>query len=538
MKLTKTLKEWLVENHDGSLGEESSDDEFIKATMENVVAGKLTQEELVKLQADEGVASANRFESMIGEVLDGQKAINGRIDQIEQGAVAAVEPATGDKAGASDIEKALAGSPGEGSIDQQGGVRVKGAHERYDTTRKSGVYGQETKGGRRHPFAGQQVHEGGVNGSRRSVDESSELDLAVCGAYIKFSIHSQTGGRGIPSQLRMNDHDKELLQYALKNCKWAGVIKGVGAEDEGAMGVKNEKLSDWQQKAILDDATSGGLEIAPIEFDDAIIMTPLQFGEFFPRVNTVNITRGRRIEGGSIGNVTLTSGGADGTNIPLFNTASFITAFDTTIFGVNGAIEIGLDFLSDSPVDVAQIVTQQYGEVLLAWLDEQIAIGDGTTEPEGVMVAAGTTAVASTNGAGGPPTVGDYEGLLFGVPKRFKKGFTTDRIVYGGTETSYQRARAIAVGATDERRVFGMDHESYMLLNHVYGISDDMTNAQVFFANLARYRMYRRLGLTIRVTTEGQTLVRQNEMMISARARFGGQLEDGNSAAVTTDAQT
>ncbi|WP_196300513.1 hypothetical protein, partial [Streptococcus pneumoniae] len=83
------------------------------------------------------------------------------------------------------------------------------------------------------------------------------------------------------------------------------------------------------------------LEIAPIAFDDQIILTPLLNGEFFPRFNTVPITRGRRIESASMGNVTLSSGGADGTDIPLFATAAFIAAFDTTIFVVNGSIEIG-----------------------------------------------------------------------------------------------------------------------------------------------------------------------------------------------------
>jgi hypothetical protein len=106
---------------------------------------------------------------------------------------------------------------------------------------------------------------------------------------------------------------------------------GQGSEDDGAISVKNRKLAPHEIKALIDDATSGGIEIPPIAFDDMIIQIPILNGEFYPRVNTVNITRGRRIEGGSIGNVTLSSGGVDATAIPLFNTANFVSAFDTTI---------------------------------------------------------------------------------------------------------------------------------------------------------------------------------------------------------------
>ena len=47
-------------------------------------------------------------------------------------------------------------------------------------------------------------------------------------------------------------------------------------------------------KTLIDDATSGGLEAAPIVFDDMVIQTPLLNGELFPLVTTVPLDRGRR----------------------------------------------------------------------------------------------------------------------------------------------------------------------------------------------------------------------------------------------------
>lgn len=552
MKLTEALKKWLVDA--GLAAATASDDEMKDAAGKALVSGKLTNEKFAELTKDPDADKAKSLDSKLDAILAAQKATDDRISKLEKGDTPpAGDPPAGDppadpKAGKPDqkkdgkpsmFDKAFAGSDGANSGDDYVTVKFIGAHERYAKSRAEQHFPEVTAKGVKHPFAGQRLYEGTPTGAKRFLDAPSELDQAIGGAYIKWCLRAEKGSdAGIPACMRMTEHDRDLIQYALREYNWGGVIKGTGSEDDGAIAVKNRKLTDMEIKAIIDDSTSGGLEIAPIVFDDMIIQIPILNGEFYPRVNTVNITRGRRIEGGSIGNVTLTSGGADATAIPLFNTANFISAFDTTIHVVNGAIEIGLDFLSDSPIDVAGIVSAQYGQVLLAWLDEQVCVGDGTTEPEGIINATGTQTVNSANGAGGPPTVGDYEGLLFGIPKNYKQGYPSNRITYGANETSYQRARSIAVGTTDQRRVFGMTHEDYMLLGHPYGINEQFTNRQIIFTNWGRYRMYRRLGLTVKVTTEGKELVRNNLMLMTARARYGGQLEDGNAAAVMADAQS
>jgi HK97 family phage major capsid protein len=521
MKITPKLKQWLVENV--KLAADAADEAVKAAVAEAMVAGKLTSEKYAELAADEDADEADDLAKKLDEALSlmkksaeekpaGKKTTDAKMAGVDMGKVLNDEGDEGDKAA------------GEKNI------RVKGAWERYSATKSAPRYPAG------HTFAGQEVHEGDgtfpIGPGRRAVQGVSQRDKACIGAYIKWSLGSC---KGLPASLRMNDHDKELLTYALKEMEWGGVIgSDCTGSDKKAVGLEGTKLTDWQQKALIDDSTSGGLEAAPIVFDDMVILTPLLFGEFFPAVNVVPLTRGRRVEGVSIGNVTLSSGGADDTNISLFTTTSFIAAFDTTIFVVNGAIEIGLDFLSDSPIDITGIVTEQYGRRLLTWLDEQICIGDGTTEPEGITVASGTTSVSGGSAA---PTVGVYESFFFGVTKAYKQGYPNERIMFGANETTYSRARAIAVGASDARRIFGMTHGDYMLMGHKYGISTAMANTQAFFANMARYRMYRRLGLTVKATTEGQTLVRKNLLMISARSRWGGQLEDGAAAAYSSTMQ-
>jgi len=130
--------------------------------------------------------------------------------------------------------------------------------------------------------------------------------------------------------------------------------------------------------------------------------------------------------------------------------------------------------------------------------------------------------------------------LLFTVAKPYRQGVANNRIAYVTRESVYQAARGIAVSGTDQRRVFGMEtnfHESYRILGYDNAICEatDLGANDALFGNFARYRMYRRLGMALGMTTAGQTLTLANELLVTMRARFGGQVEDGNAFSQATD---
>lgn len=419
---------------------------------------------------------------------------------------------------------------------KNGGVRVREALERYDGTRAKAVCPDrcgKNGTGSFHPRAGQEAMHPHDN---RVISHPSERDKAVVGAFFKWSLECHNEPRDIPRALKMTDHDREIVNYALHEERWTGLINGEGTEDYGCKKVEARKLTQVEVKALLDDSTSGGITAAPLVFDDAVILTPVLFGEIYPLVNVVNITRGRRIEGFSMGNPTFTSGVAEGTSITPFNTAAFIAAFDTTVFVAVAAMEIGLDFEEDAPNDIGGLVVERYGLKSMEWLDRVVAVGDGVTEPQGAANAAAVTVVNSDNGTGGGATVGDYEGLMFGVAKAFRRepGAQT---AFLANETTYRRARAIPVGPNDERRVFGMTHADYMLLDQPYKIQINIPNSQILFGNWKRYRMYRRLGLNVRIETAGNYLAIRNLKLIVMRMRYGGQIELGGAFALMPDAE-
>lgn len=564
MKVTAALKAWALANL--GLKADASDAEIKAAVFDALGSNKLTQEkfsELLAEKAADGVAGL--VAKAVGDAMApvvaalaaiGSKGVSGSDDAAKKAAGAADAAKKAAGADLTDEEKRVKAmldklgfkAPTDGGDGTKGddfanptkvvfksangaaSPRVKGVAERYSHTKSEIFYPAQKKGGTPHPFAGQKAFYQG-----EQLMTPSRLGKAVSQAYFKWSLASTCAPHDIPRGLKMTDEDRDLVNYALHEMEWSGVVKTRDDGYDWEHKVARRKLNEMEIKAMLDDATSGGIEIAPIEFDDALVTTPVLFGELFPLVNVVDVSRGRRMKGGSVGNPTFAAS-TEGTAITPFDTTAFVSAFDTNIYVAAAAMEIGMDFEEDSPTNIGSIIMEKYGEKAQEWLDEQIAIGDGTTEPEGIFTASGTTSVATDLGVSGPATVGDYEGLMFGVPKQYRaaKG---SRNVFIANETSYRRARAIPVGPADERRVFGMTHADFMLLDTPYKIQSAITNSQIAYANLGYYRMYRRLGFNIRMENTGNYLAIRNLRLIVCRMRYGGRLELGAAAAISTDAQ-
>ncbi len=524
--LTKGLKEWAVANL--GLTADASDADFKKGIAESLAGigthkGKMTVKKLKELTKDGSPAtppapkkkkSAPAFDPKLFDE-SVQKAVDAAIKK----AIPATEPTFKDLSPADLFAK---GTPHN--------IRVVGAAERYSKVANKAFYpefiGHGGQSQRKHALAGRPVEWEGHH-----LEHTSDLGKAVAGAWFKKQIAQSTSAQNIPRGMRMTKHDEDLLLFAVHEMEWSGVHN---VRDESGDKIERQKLTDFQRKSILDDTISGGIEAAPVVFDDALILFPLLYGELFPFVNVVNISQGRRVKGASMQNPTMTSGIAEGTAIQPFSTSGFIGAFDTAIFPMVGSVLLGLDFEEDTPIGFGSRIVTQWGMVVQQNLDKFIAIGDGVTQPLGIFNTVGYQNVNSDNGPGGRLSINDLESLMFGLQKqyRFEAGAMT---AYIGNDLGYRRFRKIPVGPGDERRVQGMDYGSYTAIDRPYKVQNDITTGQFAYANLKRYRMYRRLGMTVRVVTEGLQLATTNQRAIVVRMRFGGQMETGNAVALMLD---
>ena len=288
-------------------------------------------------------------------------------------------PAGGD--GASTGQKGNGPTPADLLLAAGGSknVNVKGAGDRY--SKESTVL--------KHVRTGQTVRDAFGN-EPKSI---SELNHAKAGAFFRM-----LGAKaGMPVEI--SEHDKSLMDLCYGE-KWCG---HVGND-------YHPELDGGRVKTLLNDSVSGGTNAVPYFFDTDLITYPLLFGELYPMVDVRNVPRGNSVHGASMATPGVTWNVSEGTDMPLFDTGSLIAAFNTTIFNVTAALEVGRDFLQDSPMEIGRSLTEQIGQKLASELDRVVACGNGTSEPQGISNASGTTTVHSTNSTSGPAVVADYSG--------------------------------------------------------------------------------------------------------------------------------
>jgi HK97 family phage major capsid protein len=381
-------------------------------------------------------------------------------------------------------------------------IRVKATSEHYSDKRASAV----------HVKTGKAVFdEYGAEVSR-----PSQKSLAMAGVTLKYSARKA----GMPTE--WTEHDEQLLTETIETQEWASY--------QGEPGQCKIYAPGAIKAPLLDDSTSGGLEAAPVVFDDMVITTPLLTGELYPMVDVKPISRGRRIEGASVGTPTAQWNEGDNSTGTLFDSTSQIAALDSTVFDLSCHVEVGLNFMSDSPLNIGNILVQLIGERMSNELEKVIAEGDGTTQPQGIKTASGTNSVSFGAAAA---TAAKYVELLFSVPKEQRGNFA-----FIANETTYRRARSIATGVTgDTRFVFGMGVEDYRMFERPYLICHHLSNAEILAGNMSKYRLYRRLGSQVTWTTQGSTLQRRNMALLTVRQRWAGRPMLASAFSVVTNAE-
>lgn len=406
---------------------------------------------------------------------------------------------------AADPDKLMAGSKSH--------VRLQRPSERYDDTKQVG----------KHARLGIEI----INGETgRPAMLPSERERAKIGSLLKHLAQRA----GLPA--RLSEHERELLEEACHEDEWVGVLDGQDVKMAGGP----------QIKALLDDSTSGGIEVAPIFFDSQIIEFPLLTGEIVPYCDVQQVPRGRRIESASLGNPTVTWGTSDATEVALFTTDGLINELNSTIFDVGVAIELGRNWLSDSSVDIGTRLTGAIGRRMAEELDRVVMTGNGSDRPSGLTGTAGISTITTDNSTTGPPTLADYTSLLFALGKEYRTGAFRPRFI--SNDTTFARSREIhvdpSVPTTDQRPIVSdvNSFNTYQTLGFPHQVQNDVANEVAFFGNLSRYRLYRRQGLSIAFEMGGSYLQRRNLSLLIARGRFGGRVMDTSAFVKWTDGQS
>ena len=264
---------------------------------------------------------------------------------------------------------------------------------------------------------------------------------------------------------------------------------------------------------------------------------PLLSGEVFPLVDLVPVTT-RRIESAKMSNLSVTWGQSPGTAITPFNTASLVSELATVVWPVAAPrLELDNNMMADSPVNVGAEVTELYSERLKSELDRVVVSGNGYNEPLGILNTSGLVTVTSDNSD-------RPDRRPFPITKVYCSRWRSSTATVAGHPPSSatirvtEEPRGIQVGAGDERRVFGMDHESYQLLDYKYAIQNDIPNNKLLDAGSAARRGCPASRFRSRRDPRRPATGAANTTLVVIRSRFGGQAIDPNAFALISDAQS
>lgn len=404
-------------------------------------------------------------------------------------------------------------------------VNVKGYFDRYGDTKTALTY----KSGASKLL--------GLNGrpmqyNGKDVNESTDRTKAMSALWLKFQLFPE----------RLTEDEEARIQWILHREKFH--VPNAKNDTEARLLTEHERHQVWDfnkhfysrgLKALIDDSTSGGEYSIPEFFDMDMIITPTLASEnILSYCNVVPVPRGTSAQNFILGRPTIAAANTEGVAVGLFSTTGFLVDHDTPFFRAAGFIEIGKNFAEDAHPRLVAEIQNQYMESYRLWVNEQIMVGDGTTEPKGVTVSSGTTDVTPANPSTNTVVLNDLFDLLFGVGKAHRMRGGSGNAIYVGTENSYQRFRRLATGVTgDTRLVFGDNIESYAIFDHPFLIEEQgLTNSDLVFFQAKGYRWYQRQGPRFIREDRGDTLVRKNTFIVGLDTRAGGQLDEGAFAAV------
>lgn len=398
-----------------------------------------------------------------------------------------------------------------------GSIRVKDPSESYDTKRHTA----KNKNGQNvvDPIFG------GV------ASLPSESDKAKTGVFIK-KLAQKSGCLDA-----LTESESNLFDELTQNDPWAGTLNG--QQQDFIPGSKG-------MKALINDSTSGGINVVPIFLDTDISMIPLLNGELTPLVDIKPINS-QTVQGANISAPTMVWGGQDASSISLFDTTDLINSVPSTVMMVQAAVEIGRNLLEDSPVALGDTITQLLGQRLGAELDRVLSSGNGTTEPMGIFTASGITSTTTENGNAGPITLDDLIEMYFALGKQYRTA--QNKLAFLSNDTAYARMRALTVdptGATNQQLVLGWPSTDmtggggyqYQTIGVRHAIQNDLANTVCALGAMNKVRLYRRIGAETRVIDSGQTLALRNTILICYRARYASAILDPGAFIKFTDGQS
>jgi HK97 family phage major capsid protein len=300
--------------------------------------------------------------------------------------------------------------------------------------------------------------------------------------------------------------------------------EGIGPEGErGLAGPTREKaarfLTAWVSgdratvKALSEGADAAGGYLVPDELRGEVVQRASEASRLSKLVRRIGC-RSNAVKVPTLStDVSVywgTEGGAMTESDPAFGQK------DITIHRLNALTKISRELVADAGIDLVDYLSALFGEAVAVEEDRVIALGDGSTQPEGIYSAAGVQEYA----VGGAI---DYDSLVeiyYSLAGRYR-----DRAVWLGSEDVFKAVRKLTddSGQPLWRPSLEADSPDRLLGRPVVSQSD-LPASVLFFGDPRYYHLYDREELAVESSTQAGDAFASHQLWLKVWERLDGKL--------------
>jgi HK97 family phage major capsid protein len=183
-----------------------------------------------------------------------------------------------------------------------------------------------------------------------------------------------------------------------------------------------------------------------------------------------------------------------------------------------GSLTVSRDLIEDAAFDLVDYLMEMFVDAAATSEAHQFAVGDGTSEAEGIITAAQHSQITAVS-SGGSLATNNIMDLVFSLPAQYRTGAA---FVMSSTVL---KAVAELKESTTNAYIFPKLLDERILVGHPVYCNDffpDTTsgNYPIVFGDFSGYVIADRIEASIQITRE--RVIKQNQVEVIFRKRMGG----------------
>ena len=275
-----------------------------------------------------------------------------------------------------------------------------------------------------------------------------------------------------------------------------------------------QPADDAVRKALSEGSDGAGGYLVPTEYRRELLKRVPEISELFTHVRKVPVITDSGEYPRLDSDVSITWGRSENADLtetdPSFNQLTF------TVQNMSAITCMSRELASDSNPGIVETITDLFAEAVANERDKVIAIGDGSTQPEGIYSASGLSSVA----VGGSLSYDKLVEIKYTLGRKYQR---TARWIFNSVN-----AQRIAKLRDDNDELLMPDAlragETPLILGKPFSVQDDLPDSVILFGALGRYLWFDRQRMVIESTTTGGDTFKKHQVAIKVIERCDGKL--------------